>query len=64
MGNYVLSEMRDITDEIDAVIATELGFVDLLPALEHAYACVYKPTGDRPGTLREDPFAGASAAGR
>lgn len=59
MGNYVLSEMRDITDEIDQVIAEELGFVEVLPALEHAYACVYKPTGDRPGTLRHDPFIGA-----
>lgn len=63
MGNYVLSEMRDITDEVDQVIAEELGFVELLPALEHAYACAYKPTGDRPGTLRYDPFAG-SGAGR
>lgn len=60
MGTYVLSEMRGITDAIDQVIAEELGFVELLPALEHAYACVYKPTGDRPGTLREDPFAGAA----
>lgn len=63
IGNYVLSEMRDITDGIDEVIAEELGFVDLLPALEHAYACVYKPTGDRPGTVREDPFAGVATAG-
>lgn len=62
MGNYVLSEMRDITDEIDQVIAEELGFLEFLPALEHAYACVYKPTGDRPGTLRHDPFAGTVAA--
>lgn len=56
MGTYVLSEMRDITDRVDEVIAEELGFTDLLPALEHAYACVYKPTGDRPGTLHHDPF--------
>lgn len=62
MGTYVLSEMRDTTDAIDQVIAEELGFVDLLPALEHAYACVFKPTGDRPGTLRYDPFA--DTAGR
>lgn len=61
MGNYVLSEMRHITDDIDLVIAQELGFVELLPALEHAYACVYKPTGDRPGTLRRDPFIGTGA---
>lgn len=63
MGNYVLSEMRDITDEIDQIVAEELGFVELLPALEHAYACVYKPTGDRPGTLRHDPFVGTISAG-
>lgn len=56
MGNYVLSEMRDITDKIDVAIAKELGVTDLLPALEHAYFCVYKPTGERPGTLREIPF--------
>jgi len=57
MGTYVLSEMRDITDRIDEVIAEQLGLTELLPALEHAYACVYKPTGDRPGTLRRDPFS-------
>ncbi len=57
MGNYVHSEMRDITDRIDLALAKELGYVDLLPALEHAYYCVYKPTGDRPGTLRESPFS-------
>ncbi|MGW3735047.1 Eco57I restriction-modification methylase domain-containing protein [Streptomyces sp. NPDC005148] len=55
MGNYVLSEMRDITDSIDRILAQELGYEDLLPALEHAYYCAYKPTGDRPGTLRHDP---------
>lgn len=57
MGNFVHSEMRDITDAIDLALAEELGYTDLLPALEHAYCCVYKPTGDRPGTLRVDPFA-------
>ncbi|HEY0225364.1 MAG TPA: hypothetical protein VGC05_03005, partial [Mycobacterium sp.] len=56
MGTYMISEMRDITDDIDAAIASELGFTEFLPALEHAYACAYKPTGDRPGTLRRDPF--------
>ena len=55
MGNFVHSEMRDITDEIDAILAEELGYSHLLPALEHAYYCGYKPTGDRPGTLRYDP---------
>lgn len=58
MGNYVLSEMRDITDKIDLILARELGYEHLLPALEHAYYCVYKPTGDRPGTLRYDPTVG------
>ncbi len=57
MGNFVHSEMRDITDRIDAALTAELGYSALLPALEHAYHCVYKPTGDRPGTLRHDPFA-------
>lgn len=58
MGNYVLSEMREITDKIDVILAKELGYEHLLPALEHAYYCVYKPTGDRPGTLRYDPTVG------
>jgi hypothetical protein len=57
MGNVVLSEMRDITDRIDRALADDLGYEQYLPALEHAYHCVYKPTGDRPGTLRHDPFA-------
>ena len=55
MGNYVHAEMRDITDKIDAILAAELGYTDLLPSLEHAYYCAYKPTGDRPGVLRYDP---------
>ncbi|WP_298252991.1 hypothetical protein [uncultured Arthrobacter sp.] len=57
MGTYIVSEMRNLTDAVDEVIAAELGFTDLLPALEHAYACTYKSTGNRPGTLRRDPFA-------
>ncbi|MHA7143819.1 Eco57I restriction-modification methylase domain-containing protein [Arthrobacter sp. TmT3-37] len=57
MGTVVLSEMRDITDRIDLVLAREFGYEDLLPKLEHAYACAYKPTGDRPGTQRVNPFA-------
>lgn len=55
MGNFVHSEMRDITDPLDQALAAELGYEQHLPALEHAYHCVYKPTGDRPGTLRVDP---------
>jgi hypothetical protein len=57
MGNVVLSEMRDITDRVDHALAKEFGYFDLLPDLELAYACAYKPTGDRPGVLRSDPFA-------
>lgn len=57
MGNFVHSEMRDITDPIDAALAAEFGYTELLPALELAYACVYKPTGDRPGTQRVNPWA-------
>ncbi|QOD94550.1 DNA methyltransferase [Chryseoglobus sp. 28M-23] len=56
MGNYVLSELRNVTDEIDEIIAQELGFADLLPGLEHAYACLFKPTGEGTGTIRHDPF--------
>lgn len=55
MGNYVISEMRDLTDQVDLILAREKGYEELLPALEHAYYCVFKPTGDRPGTLRESP---------
>ena len=55
MGNYVLSECRDITDRVDLILAQELGYEDLLPALEHAYHCAFKPTGERPGTVRGNP---------
>ena len=57
MGNYVISEIRYLTDEVDAILARELGYEDCLPALEHAYYSVFKPTGERPGTLRESPCA-------
>ncbi len=62
MGNVVLSEMRDITDRVDHALAAEFGYVSELADLELAYACVYKPTGDRPGMLRYDPFADASSS--
>ena len=55
MGTYVLSEMRGLTDEIDRVLARELGYEGLLPSLEHAYYSAYKPTGARSGTRRYDP---------
>lgn len=58
MGNYVHSEMRDITDKIDRMLAEELGYTAQLPVLERAYYSAYKPTGDRPGTLRYDPTVG------
>jgi type I restriction-modification system DNA methylase subunit len=61
MGNFVLSEMRDVTDQIDEILAEQFGYTRLLPALEHAYYCVYKPTGDRPGTLRYDPSRSTKA---
>lgn len=57
MGTVVLSEMRDITDRIDQALADEFGYTDELPMLEHAYVSAYKPTGDRPGTQRVNPFA-------
>ncbi len=56
MGNVMLSETRDITDDIDLALAAELGYEEHLPALEHAYHCAYKPTKDRSGTLFKDPF--------
>lgn len=56
MGNVVLPEMRGITDRVDRALAAEFDYVDELPDLELAYACAYKPTGDRPGVLRRDPF--------
>lgn len=58
MGNYVHSEMRDITDKIDRLLAEALGYTAQLPVLERAYYNAYKPTGDRPGTLRYDPTVG------
>jgi hypothetical protein len=59
MGNYVHSEMRDITDKIDRLLAESFGYVEQLPLLERAYYNAYKPTGDRPGTLRHDPAVAA-----
>jgi len=44
------------THDIDLALAAELGYEEHLPALEHAYHCVYKPTKDRSGTLFKDPF--------
>ena len=61
MGNFVLSEMCDVTEEIDAILADQFSYTDLLPALERAYYCAYRPTGDRPGTLRYDPATAAAA---
>ena len=55
MGNYVLPEMRAVTDEADRVLAEALGYVAALPDLELFYWSFYKPTGGRPGTLREKP---------
>lgn len=55
MGNYVLPELRHITNRADAVLARALGYEDALPALESFYWSFYKPTGERPGTLREVP---------
>jgi len=55
MGNYVISELRDLTDRADEILAAQFGYRENLDALEHAYFCVFKPTGDRPGTLRESP---------
>lgn len=55
MGNYVLPELRHITDRADAVLARALGYEGALPALETFYWSFYKPTGERPGTLREVP---------
>jgi hypothetical protein len=55
MGNYVLPELRDVTDKADALLASQLGYEDYLPEIEQFYWGFYKPTGERPGTLRELP---------
>ena len=64
IGNFVLSGMCDITEDIDAILADQLSYTDLLPALERTHYCAYRPTGDRPGTLRYDPATTAAAPGR
>jgi len=56
MGNYVLPELRHITDRADAILARALGYVDSIADLEAFYWSFYKPTGERPGTLRERPI--------
>jgi hypothetical protein len=55
MGNYVLPELRDVTDKVDHLLAKTLGYEDKLDDLELFYWSFYKPTGERPGTLREIP---------
>ena len=55
MGNYVLPEMRAVTDRADRTLAEALGYTSALPDLELFYWSFYKPTGERPGTLREKP---------
>jgi hypothetical protein len=64
MGNYEVSQMRDLTDEIDRVLSRELGYEERLPDLEHAYYSAYKPSGDRPGTLKHDPFGQVKSGSR
>lgn len=55
MGTYVLPELRHITDQADAVLARIYGHADALADLDAFYWSFYKPTGERPGTLRETP---------
>lgn len=55
MGNYVLPELRHVTDLADDVLAEQLDFVERLADLELFYWSFYKPTGERPGTLRTIP---------
>lgn len=44
--NYYVPEIRDLTDQVDALIAREVGLTDVLPALEHSYSTIFKGTGD------------------
>ncbi len=55
MGNYVLPELRHVTDRADAVLARIFDYADALADLDAFYWSFYKPTGERPGTLRETP---------
>jgi hypothetical protein len=55
MGNYVVPELRTLTDQVDDLLAVTFGYSPLLGDLDLFYWSFYKPTGERPGTLRTIP---------
>ncbi|MGH2703093.1 MAG: Eco57I restriction-modification methylase domain-containing protein, partial [Actinomycetota bacterium] len=55
MGNYVLPELREVTNRADRLLARTLGYEHALPDLELFYWSFYKPTAERPGTVRRLP---------
>jgi hypothetical protein len=49
VSRYVIPDLRHITDQVDYLIASEFGFVELLPDLELAYATLFKGGEDDDG---------------
>lgn len=56
MGNYDIKCVRHIIDELDIEILRGLGLEKHWEDIELAYAHFMKATGERPGTVRENPF--------
>jgi len=56
MGNYDIKCVRHILDETDFELLRALGLEKYWDDIELAYAHFMKATGERPGTVRENPF--------
>jgi hypothetical protein len=56
MGNYDMSLCREITDEIDYLVLSELGLEEFWPSVLLVDDSLAKVTGERPGTIRYWPF--------
>jgi hypothetical protein len=56
MGNYDIKCVRHILDETDVELLRALDLEKYWEDIELAYAHFMKATGERPGTVRENPF--------
>ena len=56
MGNYDIKCVRDILDETDILLLKALNLEDHWEDIELAYAHFMKATGERHGTVRDNPF--------
>ena len=56
MGNYDIKCVRHILDETDVELLRAVDLEKYWEDIELAYAHFMKATGERPGTVRENPF--------